>query len=1090
MKIVLRIAVAGLAAGAAGPSAWAQTDDGTDKALNPAGINRLMSEAGGRARVSLHPATGAARFVRIDPGAVTQALPGLRTAAAAREEGAAFLQRHGSVFGIRDVASELQMVAEQGDRQGGRHFTYQQFHAGVPVFAGMLRSHLDAQNRVRAVNGTFVPGIDLSVTPSRTQGEAGRVALARVAAEKPQASGVTVRGTRLLVYREGLIKGVAGPNRLVWEVEVGNGGDVREFVFVDAHTNKWVDQITGIHEEMFRRAYDGQNLPVVPPGYPASPYWVEGDPRPVDGSTSLSGPCSALPGNPDCNQEAENMVQASEETYGLFSAAFGRDSFDGAGATLDSIFDRGYGCVNASWNGVFISFCPGTTTDDITAHEWGHAYTQYTHNLIYQWQPGALNESYSDIWGEVVDLVNGRGLDSPGGPRSAGTCTAFTLTGELLVNAPAGIAGVKVAQAAQFGPPLTAAGVTGEVVVAVDVAETGGTTTDGCSAITNVAEVSGKIALVDRGLCNFSAKVYNAQLAGATAVIIANNVAAGLPGMGAGVNAALVTIPSLGIGQADGNAIKANLPGVDATLRARGGAADNSYRWLMGEESPAFGGAIRDMWDPTCYSNPGKVSDTLFYVCSTADSGGVHTNSGIPNHAFALLVDGGSYNGQTVTAIGLTKAAHLYYHAQTVYQTFGTDFAEHADALEQSCEDLTGVDLNDLTTGLPTGESIDASDCAQVAAAIAAVELRTPPTFCNFQPILDQNPPARCDAGTSQVNVFKENFGKNPFRRHHKSDRWTETSEPVVPEDFTPRDWNWVDELPDDRRGHGVFAPATDIGTCFPGGDESGLLRLTSPKIKLPEGASAARLTFDHWFALEPGWDGGNLEISVNDGPFAPIAFTDFTYNSYKFLLFSAGQGNTNPLAGLPAFTATDGGSVDDGTWGRSHVSLANYATGGDTVRLRWNLGTDGCGGRVGWYLDDVVVYACTSDTPPDISVDDISVAEGTSKKHGHHRSRKKGGKDDDTPATFTIRLSHPSSETVWVWFDTDSGTARSGHDFEKKEGKVRIDPLELTATVTVDVEADRKKEPDEVFYLELEHAKNGKLLDDVGQCTIVNDDF
>ena len=47
---------------------------------------------------------------------------------------------------------------------------------------------------------------------------------------------------------------------------------------------------------------------------------------------------------------------------------------------------------------------PASTADDVVAHEWGHAYTEYTSGLIYQWQSGALNESYSDIWGETVDL--------------------------------------------------------------------------------------------------------------------------------------------------------------------------------------------------------------------------------------------------------------------------------------------------------------------------------------------------------------------------------------------------------------------------------------------------------------------------------------------------------------------------------------------------------------------------------------------------------------------------------------------------------------------------------------------------------------
>ena len=64
----------------------------------------------------------------------------------------------------------------------------------------------------------------------------------------------------------------------------------------------------------------------------------------------------------------------------------------------------------------------------------------------------------------------------------------------------------------------------------------------------------------------------------------------------------------------------------------------------MGEDSTAFGGAIRDMWAPTCHGDPGKVSDAEYY-CATDDGGGVHSNSGVPNHGYALLVDGGTYNG-------------------------------------------------------------------------------------------------------------------------------------------------------------------------------------------------------------------------------------------------------------------------------------------------------------------------------------------------------------------------------------------------------------------------------------------------------------
>ena len=137
--------------------------------------------------------------------------------------------------------------------------------------------------------------------------------------------------------------------------------------------------------------------------------------------------------------------------------------------------------------------------------------------------------------------------------------------------------------------------------------------------------------------------------------------------------------------------------GACSTFGSGSPSTDDSYRWLSGEDDPAFGGAIRDMWHPGCYGDPGKVSDSQYW-CSSGDSGGVHTNSGVPNHAFALIVDGGSYNGQSVAGIGLTKAAHIYWYAQTQFQTPVSGFEEHADALEASCSLLVGAPLNALNT--------------------------------------------------------------------------------------------------------------------------------------------------------------------------------------------------------------------------------------------------------------------------------------------------------------------------------------------------------------------------------------------------------
>src|SRR6266511_3660455 len=125
-----------------------------------------------------------------------------------------------------------------------------------------------------------------------------------------------------------------------------------------------------------------------------------------------------------------------------------------------------------------------------------------------------------------------------------------------------------------------------------------------------------------------------------------------------------------------------------------------------------------------------------------------------------------------------------------------------------------------------------------------------------------------------------------------------------------------------------------------------------------PSSVTAPMLTFDHWVATEPGWDGGNLKISVNGGPWALVQPGDFVYNVYNRTLFTAADGNTNPIAGEPAFSGTDGGAVD-GTWGRSIVNLAPYAHAKDKVRLRFDIGNDGCTGRFGWYIDDLMVYTC-----------------------------------------------------------------------------------------------------------------------------------
>lgn len=119
----------------------------------------------------------------------------------------------------------------------------------------------------------------------------------------------------------------------------------------------------------------------------------------------------------------------------------------------------------------------------------------------------------------------------------------------LIISTPPAIAGISAARPALFGPAVTAPGISGEVAAAEPALA--------CDPITNPAQIAGKIALIDRGTCNFTLKVANAQAAGATAVIVANNAPVDLPGMG-GADPT-ITIPSYGILQSVGQAIRGQL---------------------------------------------------------------------------------------------------------------------------------------------------------------------------------------------------------------------------------------------------------------------------------------------------------------------------------------------------------------------------------------------------------------------------------------------------------------------------------------------------------------------------------------------------
>jgi thermolysin len=142
-------------------------------------------------------------------------------------------------------------------------------------------------------------------------------------------------------------------------------------------------------------------------------------------------------------------------------------------------------------------------------------------------------------------------------------------------------------------------------------------------------------------------------------------------------------------------------------LYADGGVV-TADTWKIGEDAytpGTAGDALRYMNNPHLAGNYGYTTndDPDHYserYTGTSDSGGVHINSGIANHAFYLAANGGTHHlsGVSVTGMGTTDAGKIWYRALTVYMTSGTNFAGARTAMLNSATDLFGSSSTQYNT--------------------------------------------------------------------------------------------------------------------------------------------------------------------------------------------------------------------------------------------------------------------------------------------------------------------------------------------------------------------------------------------------------
>lgn len=682
----------------------------------------------------------------------------LEPTSSAEARAASFLNAYGAAFGLKD-ASQVRLLRPPAiDDLGLEHVRLQQTHEGVPIRAAEFVVHLRG-SRVVVANGHFIDDFPDSVIPAVTPVDARSTARRLIEKHRPdQAERAQYSEPRLEILNRGLLSdGVQHRSRLAWFVEA-TGFALREYIWVDGQSGVILLNFSQFMEAKSRQVYNGNHTSTLP-------------------GTLVRSEGGAATGDTD----QDNAYTYSGITYDYYSSNHGRDSFDNAGSVIKSTahhcadgYPQGTTCPgyqNAAWTGSQMIYADGfASADDVVGHELAHAVTQYTADLLYYVQSGALNESFSDIFGETIDLLDGVGNDAAG------------------------------------------------------------------------------------------------------------------------------------------------------------------VRWQIGEDLP--NDAIRDMMDPTTFGDPGKMSDSAYFVCVSSawtepggDSGGVHTNSGVPNHAYALMVDGGTYNDTSITGIGLTKAAKIQYRALSVYLTSGSGFSDDYHALNQSCTDLVG------TLG------ITAANCTQVTKALQAVEMNTvwPCSGATKAPPL-------CSTGVA-TSSFNDSF-------ETVTSNWTATN------DFG----TWGSQVSGFAKGGTYTAYGTD-----PYNISDHRLSMTSA-VTVPAGA---RLYFDHAFEFEhflaDFYDGGVLEYSTNGTTWVDAGSLIDAGQPYNGTIAAP---FANPLGGRAGFVMTSYGYTG------TRLNLATLA--GQNVRFRFRIGSDLSLGSLGWVVDNLTLYTCTSAPSGKLSVVDSIANLGT----------------------------------------------------------------------------------------------------------------
>jgi Zn-dependent metalloprotease len=362
-----------------------------------------------------------------------------------------FLRANRALLRLTDPDAELALSRQFADPLGGRHLRFTQRYRELEVWPGELSVHVDAAGDVVLMNGAYIP------TPAGVATKPAVPAEAAVAQAQNHLAAGTVPATepQLMIYGP-----LAGEPRLAWRFELAGAVYQIWDCVVDALTGEVLLAInrichaaatgTGTGAEgrtvtlnLWREGNVYHLMDTAQPMYDAASRPPDlnktrgviaildaKNTPPTSNPQGLDQLVYSTSNNPNAGwvPDAVSAAFGLGQTYTYFRQRHNRNSLDDRGGNIVGIVRFGVNFPNAFWNGKAMFFGDGYTKSvDVTGHELTHGVINNVGEggiLVYHNQPGALNESLADIFGEMVeeftlggpDWLKGAHLQLPKGP--------------------------------------------------------------------------------------------------------------------------------------------------------------------------------------------------------------------------------------------------------------------------------------------------------------------------------------------------------------------------------------------------------------------------------------------------------------------------------------------------------------------------------------------------------------------------------------------------------------------------------------------------------------------------------------------------